>query len=178
MPEQPVFLVAHPAHPSAGIERLSVSLMRAEDGLCLTYRVDGLIETLRLPTREPGGRRDQLWQHTCFELFVRDTASDQYFEFNFSPGGDWAAYAFDHYRQGGRNLNCTPPKIETIQTDARLTVSVSQLEWPPEIVTEPRQFGPTAILETKSGSRSYWALDHLGEAPDFHRSETFQLSLD
>ncbi len=178
MSDQPVFLVPHPAHPSDGVESLGVTVARTGAGLQLRYDLHGDIERLAIPADEPGQRRDELWKHTCFELFVRDGTSERYLEFNVSPGGDWAAYAFKGYREDMQNFACEAPRIESVVSDAALTVSVALPSLPQAIASEPLQLGVTAVLEAKSGARSFWALDHIGEAPDFHRSETFTLTLD
>lgn len=178
MPERPLPLVAHPAHPSAGVQSIHVDVVRNGLGLDIVFHVRGHLDELRIPFDESGIRRDKLWQRTCFELFIRADTPSGYVEFNFSPGGDWAAYAFSAYRRGSPNPEVSPPQIKTSIKDSQLIVSVSLSNLPPEIAPQSLQLGPTAVIEAKDGSKSYWALDHLGEAPDFHRSETFTLSLD
>ena len=178
MPESPVSLVAHPAHPSAAVDSIHVDIVRSDSGLNLVYDVRGRLDDLRLPSTENGIRRDELWKHTCFELFMRGETPSGYIEFNFSPGGDWAAFAFSAYRRSGPDPEVSPPEIKSSIKDSRLTVSVSLNGLPPEIASQPLQLGPTVVIEAMDGSKSYWALDHLGEAPDFHRSETFTLSLE
>ena len=177
MPEQRVFLKAHPAHPSEGIKSLCASIERHSDGLKLTYDLSGDLADLIVPAREAGIRRDELWKHTCFELFISDGGS-AYFEYNFSPGGDWAAYQFSGYRVNGQDLDCTPPRISTSQTSDLLSVTVSLPELPDRLAPQPPQVGLTAVIENVQGQGSYWALDHIDEAPDFHRAETFTLTLD
>lgn len=178
MPIPPIRLQPHPAHPSPAIDTITVSVERAGAGLALCYRVQGDLDHVRLPRGESGVRRDALWQQSCFELFVRDGASDGYFEYNFSPGGDWAAYTFQAYRAGGEGLACLPPKIELSQSGDHLQVAVSLFDLPAQLASEKLLLGPSVILNAANGTRSYWALDHLGETPDFHRSETFKLSVD
>ena len=55
------------------------------------------------PRSEPPAAQDFLWKRTCGELFLGVPGDPSYLEFNFSPSGDWAAYAFDGYRTGVRN---------------------------------------------------------------------------
>ena len=45
-------------------------------------------------------RRDNLWQSTCFECFLKGDGKEAYQEWNFSPSGDWAAYDFEAEREG------------------------------------------------------------------------------
>jgi hypothetical protein len=66
---------------------------------------------LKLPAAAPVERTDELWLHTCFELFLLDPESGAYREFNFAPSGRWAAYSFDGYREGRRPLEVAPPHI-------------------------------------------------------------------
>lgn len=178
MPDRSVSLIPHPAHPSDVVQSIHVRVERTGSGLRFIYDVRGQLDAVRLSIGEPGIRRDELWQGTCFECFVRDGSPDGYVEFNFSPGGDWAAYRFGQYRNGGRDLALSPPQIDTIREDDHLRVAVSLNDLPPEIASKPLHLGPCVIIETKDGARSFWALDHIGETPDFHRSETFTLSLD
>jgi hypothetical protein len=51
-------------------------------------------------TPTTSARRDELWQHTCFEAFLRTPGADGYIEVNLSPSSEWAVYRFTAYRQG------------------------------------------------------------------------------
>ena len=178
MTDQPILLTPHPAHPSAGIDRISAAISRRDAGLQITYHLHADLAGIRVPASELGNRRDELWKHTSFELFLKHAQSDSYFEYNFSPAGHWAAYAFSRYREGGQDLACAPPSIEAEKTSDLLAVSVLLPELPDEISGNAIQVGISAVVEAMDGQRSYWALDHIAEAPDFHRSETFKHSLD
>ena len=177
MPDQRVFLKEHPAHPSVGIDTLSVSVDRFENGLKLIYEVRADLTRLVIPEDEPGMRRDGLWKHTCFELFLSGMGG-AYVEYNFSPGGDWAAYQFSAYRAHGQDLTGPAPAIATSRDDGLLSVSVIVSELPEGLASHPPNLGLTAVIENAQGDRSYWALDHRDETPDFHRPETFILTLD
>ena len=69
--------------------------------LRITYLVKGDIRTLKIPAKCSSRRVDRLWEHTCFEAFIRADGDPSYYEFNFSPSGEWAAYSFRGYRDGG-----------------------------------------------------------------------------
>src|SRR3989337_36218 len=90
-------LISHPAHSPGAITAVDVYVTRALQGLMLSYSLSGDIDALVLPARSEPGRGDDLWQSTCFELFLRGDGA-AYREYNFSPSGEWAAYAFDSYR--------------------------------------------------------------------------------
>ena len=73
------------------------------------------------------------------------------------------------------------PRIETHQTEGRLELKafVSTLALG---VTEEGTFhvGLTAVIEARDvidDARSYWALAHPAERPDFHHPDSFTLSI-
>jgi hypothetical protein len=149
--------------------------------LHLRYRLSGDPSGLRLPPSDPAGARvDGLWRHTCFELFAASepVASGQgYREFNFSPSGQWQAYAFAGYRDGGLLQAAQAPRIALeIHTDG-LTLDVSlpvaNLPQAPHL-----RLGLCAVLEYADGGLSYWALRHAPGRPDFHHPDTFALDFD
>lgn len=155
---------------------VSVSLSRDREGYWLQHRlegpgVDGLL--LAEPVSAPA-RRDELWKHTCTEVFFAVPDSTRYYEFNGSPSGDWALYRFEDYRQG----MAAPP----VTVAPRLTVRERQpgllrLGWHIPFFTDERldRAGITAVVQHRDlpGVSSYWALAHVGEKPDFHRAESF-----
>src|SRR5690606_3136184 len=47
-------------------------------------------------------RQDDLWESTCFELFIGSLHETSYYELNFSPSYAWNAYHFTSERHGMR----------------------------------------------------------------------------
>jgi hypothetical protein len=89
-------LQRHPSFPSESVDEVYVDISRSEPGLLsLWYVVQGDAERLVIPPAVEERRADNLWQTTCFELFLKPAEGASYLEFNFSPSGEWAAYAFD-----------------------------------------------------------------------------------
>src|SRR4051812_5271916 len=121
-------LKPHPAMPPDTIEGVNVALfMTNGDEMLLRYSVKGC--GLVLPEWQSPGRADGLWQTTCFELFLRPPRSEAYFEFNFSPSSQWAAYAFQGYRTDMRPLPLSvepfvdwEPSSEGEELDAHYTL--------------------------------------------------------
>lgn len=135
----------------------------------LTYRVTG--GPLSSPSTAAPVRADGLWQATCFELFVKPKGGSGYFEFNFSPSTAWAAYRLDDYRAGMADLPLAPPRIEPVGNDVRVTVDLGGLpdgEW---------LVAFSAVIEEADGTKSYWALAHPPQEPDFHDPACFALEL-
>src|SRR5215831_2753419 len=94
-------LKLHPDSLCFAAIRIEVEVARLSAGsLLLCYFVTGRINDLRMPPVVPAARADELWRHTCFEAFVRTSSGEAYYEFNFAPSTQWAAYRFSGYRSG------------------------------------------------------------------------------
>ncbi|HEY3887851.1 MAG TPA: DOMON-like domain-containing protein [Caulobacteraceae bacterium] len=142
----------------------------------LHYVVTGDLGSLYLPPAGHPVRADELWKRTCFEAFVRPGADEAYFEFNFAPTRWWAAYRFDRYRQGMADADIAPARIEAHTAGERfeLAVAMDAPSWPAD---RPWRLGLTAVIEALNGEKSYWALAHAPEKPDFHHPDSFALDL-
>ena len=99
-----------------------------------------------------------------------------YYEFNFSPSTEWAAYRFDRYREGMALLQLdVSPHIE-FQTGPELVVEVD-LDLG-QLPNSALALGLSAVIEELDGTKSYWALRHPpGEKPDFHHPDCFAIEL-
>jgi hypothetical protein len=103
-----------------------------------------------------------------------------YAEFNFSPSGSWAAYAFTGFRQGTRNADIeAPPDCRWRRDDGRLELDVAlrPLRWPVGAATLPLRVGLTAVIEDRSGTITYWALRHPAGRAEFHHPDGFVLDI-
>ncbi|SRR6266545_3555678 len=167
----------HPDSLSLAATHIGVDVARPHAGsLVLCYFVTGKISGLRLPPIAAAVRAEELWQRTCFEAFVRCEASDIYYEFNFAPSTQWAAYRFDGYRSGMREASgVSAPTIAVKVSSAlfRLQASfeLAQLSDLPHDACW--RLGLSALIEETSGDKSYWALAHPPGKPDFHHLDCF-----
>ena len=127
----------------------------------------------------PGSARrtDGLWQHTCFEAFLKADASDNYYEFNFAPSGEWAAYRF-----GGRRIDPTSPDMPAppfefhhSASGCELIVDIPMQSLPDLATATSVRAGLSAVVESEDGRLSWWALAHADDKPDFHDPSTFVL---
>jgi len=150
------------------------------DSLVLCYFVTGKISDLRMPPVTAAARTDELWQHTCFEAFVRASPGAGYYEFNFAPSTQWAAYQFGGYRTDMRvATEISAPRIEVQSSRDCCTLRASlQLD---RLSSLPRaagwSLGISAVIEEMSGRKSYWALAHPPGKADFHHSDCFAYEL-
>ena len=149
--------------------------------LTVTYVISGDIDQLRITAEQTALTADELWQHTCFELFIGAKNDAEYYEFNFSPSGEWAVHEFRDYRNGGPiNLDGLDPKITVQRAAESFELSaVVRLDRLPGIQTDVYLWlGLSAVIEALDGSISYWALKHPAGKPDFHHSDNFTLQIE
>ncbi len=119
-------------------------------------------------------RKDMLWEHTCFEFFIGQHGEPQYREFNLSPSGAWNVYRFRDYREGMKEENLIktlPFNVESssegdLKIDIKIDLNLIQGSKDKDIET-----GFSAVLENKDMTKSYWALSHPKNTPDFHARE-------
>src|SRR5262245_27252521 len=102
-------LKLHPDFLCPSVEGIAVDVAQPRPSrLTLRYIVTGKLKKLRVPPVTTSVRADELWRHTCFELFVRPSPDAAYYEFNISPSTQWAAYQFNEYRSGMRPATDIP----------------------------------------------------------------------
>lgn len=172
-------LHCHPATPCAAIQGIQVHVEPLAGGhLRLHYRIEHAPDSLLIPATTAPAFADGLWEHTCLEAFIAEQGSTAYREFNFSPSGQWATYAFRAYRE--RDATYTPSISPSIQTQTSATYLELTAEIPATLLPagKPLQLGLTAVIELTNGSRSYWALAHPGTKPDFHQRDAFYAALE
>lgn len=169
-------LQCHPSTPCRALRTVEADIVAQQAGLlAVHYRLLGDVDSLQLPAPNDAVRTDELWQHTCCELFVGFTQSGGYYEWNFSPSTAWAAYVFTGYRQDMRLAAVAAPRIrlkrerEELWLDAALSVA--------DMDIENMQFAVSVVVEELDGSKSYWALNHPAERPDFHHRAGFVAKL-
>ena len=168
-------------HPQSTIPniRIEAEAKRGPAGrLALRYFVSGDLDEVVIPIAARQARRDGLWQHSCFEAFIRLSDGLAYYELNFSPAREWAAYRFSSHRAGMIEADLPAPQIVVEPNAGRLTVE-AQMDLGFELATAPApwRLGLSAVIETRDGARSFWALAHPPGDPDFHHRDCFALEL-
>jgi hypothetical protein len=175
-----VTLKPHPDSRQTAVSRVSADVLRTATGVTLRYEIAGDTAALAIPELSNPSRADELWKHTCFELFVRRTDSEGYLEFNLSPTGEWAVYAFDGYRTGMAEVAAiTGVPIGTRLMDRYFTLKAEiDLSGVKGLALDrPWTAAVTSVIEAADASKSYWALAHSQGKPDFHHPDGFVLNL-
>jgi hypothetical protein len=164
-------LKRHPDSPGVAAVHVEVEIERPRpSSLLLSYIVTGRISDIRMPAVMAATRGEELWEQTCFEAFVRAASGDTYYEFNFSPSTQWAAYRFSGYRSGRR----VPAEIRPFPIDVQSTPESFTLQTSLELPHEDSwHLGLSAVIEEVNGRKSYWALAHPPGKPDFHHRDSF-----
>lgn len=195
-------LIPHPATPSSAVDKIEVQFAHEGRSSALAiFRVSGNGAGLAIPALSRAveaaqhkdrvafaeaamagrfdrlrgasevGRADGLWRTTCFEAFA-GLDDGGYAEFNASPSKEWAAYRFDGYREGMRDLGGAVEVFRVEQDEQGLTIGawLSWSDWP-----RVHRVGVSAVIEEIDGTISYWALAHPSDKPDFHHPDSFVL---
>lgn len=165
-------LIVHPDTPRPEGARIRVDLNTTASGdLRLRYSLSADLDTLRIP--DPGAvqRLDGLWRHTCFEVFLLGADGHSYREWNIAPSGAWQAYDFRAYRDAGGLSTVDPPVITRLDYPGLLQIDVALSAAGRAL----KRLGLSAVLETRTGALSYWALRHTPGQPDFHHTDAFAL---
>lgn len=175
---EPLPLICHPATPCTYVSEVTARVDRlSEDLLILYYEIVGDLDQLQLPPQRRSRHTDGLWQHTCFEAFVRPAGARNYVELNFSPSSEWAVYRFDDYRRGMTAVEPPhAPKIICRRREDRLEADVD-VHCSGLFPRADLQLGLAVVLEDQRGGTSYWALQHPPGNADFHHDAGFVLKL-
>jgi len=175
-------LEAHPEARNDAVRSIEVRASRLQSGtLQMSYVLDADLDRVRIPQLGSPRIGDRLWQHTCFEFFIRRKDRTGYQEFNFSPSAEWAAYAFEHYRKAAapEQKELKPSiTVHKSATKLELDVSLDLHALSAQHAVHALTLAISAVVEARDGSLSYWALRHAPGKPDFHHSDAFVLELD
>jgi len=173
-------LICHPDTASTAVLAVYAEVeLQPQGALHLSYELTGDLAQIRIPAPQLPAAVDGLWDYTCFEVFIAVAGEAGYHEFNFSPSGQWAAFAFSDYRVRSEWTVSKAPAISFTQSNGHLLLEtvIAATDLPRSIAGIPLQLGLTAVIEVNDGSRSYWALHHPEAHPDFHHRDGFILSL-
>lgn len=172
-------LVPHPATPPSEPLKLWAQVDYAgafgASATCnIWYGIEVPLGRFAVAHSDNPTRRDGLWKTTCFEAFVQEVGEQAYREYNFAPSGDWAAYDFSAPREGMREAALANPPY--VRLEDNLTWWTLGATFAIEALRQWR-LGLSAVIEELNGTKSYWALAHGGNTPDFHDPACFTARL-
>ena len=169
-------LEPHPACAALGVTAVEARVTAHDaNWLTLRWRIEAAHD-LVLPGFAGKGRADGLWQTTCFELFLRPDGDTAYHEFNLSPSERWNAYRFSAPRDGMSEWPMPRDAVCTMRPGGKFAIFDAALPAAGLPQTECAM-GISCVIEETGGYKSYWALAHGREAPDFHDPSCFTARL-
>jgi hypothetical protein len=179
IPGQAFSLIPFPA-PTIPEITITGNISRQNNLLALHYSLAGNLADIFLPSPAmPASRKDELWKTTCFEFFLGIKEQPQYWEFNISPSGDWNAYHMDAYRRVGfrEEMSIQRLQLEAREEAGRFTLVTSVDLKPILRADQLLEVSITAVIQSREGNETYWALLHPASYADFHLRESFILAL-
>jgi len=170
----------HPQTPCSVLRGIEVDLAFAHSELRLTFRFLGDIGALVIPGIEEPVRTDGLWNETCCEAFLKAEGEAGYYEFNLSPSSQWAVYRLDGYRGALQPLDVGRAPVIDCEANGqafclRSTIDLSLL--PASVKAAVWRLGLSCVVAEASGAKSYWAVNHPPEKPDFHHDDCFAIRI-
>ena len=173
-------LVPHPATPPSAPEFkvwANVDHAASLAAVAMTniwFGVGAPASRFLIPEAEEPARVDELWKTTCFEAFLRPLDEAGYTEWSFAPSGQWASYDFIGYRENMTEAEVGSPPYIRMEDNLTWWTLGATIAVPADTNWE---LGLSAVLEEKDGTKSYWALSHPREKPDFHDPGCFAARL-
>ena len=122
-------------------------------------------------------RTDNLWQKSCFEVFIQNNNSTNYWEYNLSPSTNWAIYGFTNYRQGKFDeLSIDSLQISTNREGNQYVLS-GLIPLPQALIEQNLRIGLSCVVQDKLSDISYYALKHTKNQADFHAADSFSIAI-
>ncbi|MCC0175664.1 DOMON-like domain-containing protein [Waterburya agarophytonicola K14] len=157
---------------------VSGEIFRNNNYLNIQYLMSGDLLKVIIPGSKRSLRKYDLWEHTCFEFFLRLRNTTKYWEFNLSPSGDWNIFRFDNYRENIAEemafdslfFNLALEK-NTLQLD--LIIDLNKLN----IAKKDLDLAISTVVENRNKKLSYWALIHPATEADFHHQDSFIINI-
>ena len=158
---------------------LTGQIDRQDTLLSISYQLQGDLDPVSIESPSPTpSRKFGLWESTCFEFFIGIPSQPNYWEFNLSPTGDWNVFALDNYRQGLRNEIAFTSLPMTIDRSANSLLLSSTIDLSKIIsAAQSLEMSVTTVIKSSQNQMSYWALTHPGVEADFHRRDSFIITI-
>ena len=160
---------------------ISGAVILKQNTLQINYQLQGDdIAAVNFPQlSQTSSRKDNLWEATCFELFVTTPESPLYWEYNLSPSGDWADFRFTDYRENKANEpSISNIDIDTETNNSKQFILTSSLPLPEMLTGRQLCIGISAVIKNHQGETFYYALEHRSQKPDFHNRKSFTIRIE
>ena len=149
---------------------------RSSQALHVGFRIEGKPNIC--PGSKPGDFREGLWSYDVVEVFLADSQSTRYEEFNFAPNGAWWWSAFSDYRVRDSSGGINRPQPEIVCGSDSIgwfvTVSINFVELQVDFRANSGERMNVCAIIGGLGVREHFSAASLDlQKPDFHRTEHF-----
>ena len=123
-------------------------------------------------------RRYDLWEHTCFEFFLRIKNTTKYWEFNLSPSRNWNVFRFLDYRSNIVEEEAFDALPLNVCQNGESLIVTADIDLNKIIATnEKLEAAISTVVESRDRKLSYWALTHPKNEADFHHQDSFTIEV-
>lgn len=156
------------------------SIELIQNGIAIHNQLTGEYEKVAISPVSPSPKRkDHLWEHTCFELFVSSADDTSYWEYNLSPSHNWSVFRFSDYRRDKTDeLSIDNITINTQISDGESFELDALLPLPKPLIDQKLRIAVSAIIQDSNDIIYYYALTHCDQQADFHDKNSFIISLE
>ncbi len=172
-------LQPHPQSAKQPIE-LNCTVGRENEAISVAFQLTDQHSQVLLSSSNRGERIKGLWEQTCFEFFFAEPDASNYWEVNLSPSTAWNVFSFESNRSGMSTEEQLQHLPITTSLDENTGIFSLATKLPLDklpITNSMVHVGVAAVIQTKDGKQSYWALFHPNAHPDFHDRGSFVLEL-
>lgn len=155
------------------------SILLSDHDLHIYFQIAGDISNVVLKSYNYQNlRRHNLWETTCFEAFISQKGSKEYWEVNLSSDGDWNIYHFNRYREDMKEeikINSIKPVSTFTDEDIfllKVSIPINSLF---DLRKNSIECSLCSVIQHKDGEILYYSTHHAGEKPDFHLRDSFVL---
>ncbi len=141
--------------------------------ISLHFKISGAIKKYQFPQKEELKRASELWKATCFELFLANSKTQTYYEINISPTLHWNIYRLEVYRAEPKEFVVSSEPLIKSREDKEHYKIDFELACKELDLAEFDQYNLAVILLNKQNEREFWAVNPVGESPDFHDRRGF-----
>lgn len=140
----------------------------------IEYEITADLSPYNFPKKSKQQRADELWRDTCFELFITNRSSDEYYEINTSPSTKWNAYHFQNYKEDMSESDVfSVPSIISQKLDNRYSFSF-EMAFQEDIFEKELLVNLAIILLDRDCVRHFYSIHRREGSPDFHDRDGFK----
>jgi len=147
---------------------IEVSFSLTPQHLLLSFVLSGVSDNYLFDTKNHAKRADELWKATCFEAFIKNPNSKEYWELNIAPSGAWNFYYFSDYKKDMQEeRRVLTPKVLFKQKRDEVYVNV-EMNFTEKLFDGRGEFNLALILLNVEGKREFFTLNPKEGVADFH----------